>query len=93
MSYVASACGRFAVAHYTVMWCLSHCLDWRKHSLCWSVYPVQEMEAEFLDAASSGNLLEVEKLLTKGCSAYAKNEVKYIHLSVYIQTLSSSMFL
>ena len=46
------------------------------------------MEAEFLDAALSGNLLEVEKLLAKGCSAYAKNEVKYTHLSVYIQTLS-----
>ena len=51
------------------------------------------MEAEFLDAALSGNLLEVEKLLARGCSAYAKNEVKYTHLSVYIQTLSNSIFL
>ena len=50
------------------------------------------MEDEFLDAAESGNLPEVKRLIAKGCSANAKNEVKYTHLSVYIQTLSGSMF-
>ena len=50
------------------------------------------MEDEFLHAAESGDLPKVEELLAKGCSANAKNEVKYTHLSVYIQTLSGSMF-
>ena len=92
MSSVASACGRCTAAHYTVMWCLSHWFDWWKHSLCWSVCSVQEMEDEFLDAADSGDLSKVKELLAKGCSANAKDEVKCTHLSVYIQTLSSSMF-
>jgi len=50
------------------------------------------MEDEFLAAAESGELPKVKKLIAEGCSANAKNEVKYTHLSVYIQTLSSSMF-
>ena len=48
------------------------------------------MEDEFLHAAESGDLPKVEEVLAKGCSANAKNEVKYTHLS--IQTLSGSMF-
>ena len=43
------------------------------------------MEDEFLDAALTGNLLEVIRLIAKGCSANSKNEVKSTHLSVYIQ--------
>ena len=50
------------------------------------------MEDEFLDAAESGDLSEVKMLMAKGCPANAKNEVNSTHLSVYIQTLSSSMF-
>ena len=50
------------------------------------------MEEGFLDAAFRGDLSEVKELLVKGCPAHAKNEVKSTHLSVYIQTLSSSMF-
>ena len=50
------------------------------------------MEGAFLDAASIGELPELKELLRKGCPANAKNEVKSTHLSVYIQTLSSSMF-
>ena len=63
--------------------CLSHWLDWWKHSLCWSVCPVQEMERAFLAAAGSGDLSKVKKLLGKGCAANAKDEVRYTHLSVY----------
>ena len=92
MSSVASACGRCTAAHYTVLWSLCHWLDWWKHSLCWSVCTVQEMEDEFLYAALTGDLLEVKRLIAKGCSASSKNEVKSTHLSVYIHTLSSSMF-
>lgn len=84
MSPVASACGRCTAAHYTVMWCTSHWLDWWKHSLCWYVFPVQEMEDKFLAAALRGDIPEVEQLLAKGCSANTKNKVKYTHLSVYI---------
>ena len=65
------------------MWCLSHWLDRWKHSLFWSVCPVQDMEAEFLHAAESGDLPKVKKLLGKGCPANARNEVRYTHLSVY----------
>ena len=50
------------------------------------------MEDEFLDAAESGDLSEVKRLIAKGCPANAKNKVKSTHLPVYIQTLSSSMF-
>ena len=50
------------------------------------------MEDEFLDATERGDLPEVKELIAKGCLANAKNEVKYTHLSVYIQTLSGSMF-
>ena len=50
------------------------------------------MEGAFLVAALAGDLPELKELLRKGCPANAKNEVKYTHLSVYIQTLSSSMF-
>ena len=92
MSSVASACGRCTAAQYTVLCCLSHWLDWWKHSLCWSVCTVQEMEDEFLYAALTGDLPEVKRLIAKGCSANSKNEVKSTHVSVYIQTLSSSMF-
>ena len=67
------------------------CIEWWKHSLYWSVCTVQEMEDEFLDAAESGNLPEVKWLMAKGCPANTKNEVKSTPLSVYIQTLSSSM--
>ena len=42
------------------------------------------MEDEFLAAAKRGDLPKVKKLIEEGCSAKAKNEVKYTHLSVYI---------
>ena len=61
-------------------------LDWWKHSLCWSVCPVQEMERAVLAvlaATGSGDLSKVKKLLGKGCPANAKDEVRYTHLSVY----------
>ena len=51
------------------------------------------MEDVFLGAAKRGDLPKVKDLLAKGCPANAKNEVKYTHLSVYIQTLSNSIFL
>ena len=50
------------------------------------------MEDEFLSASLRGDLPKVKKLIAKGCPAKAKNKVKYTHLSVYIQTLSSSIF-
>ena len=50
------------------------------------------MEDEVLRAALAGDLPEVKRLMAKGCPANAKNEVNSTHLSVYIQTLSSSMF-
>ena len=50
------------------------------------------MEGAFLAAALAGDLPELKELLRKGCTANAKNEVKSTHLSVYIQTPSSSMF-
>ena len=50
------------------------------------------MEEEFLSASLRGDLPKVKKLIAKGCPVKAKNKVKYTHLSVYIQTLSSSMF-
>ena len=50
------------------------------------------MEGAFLGAALAGDLPGLKELLRKGCSANAKNEVNSAHLSVYIQTLSSSMF-
>ena len=92
MSSVASACGQCTAAHYTVLWCVSHWLDSWKQSLSWSVCTVQEMEDEVLRAALAGDLPEVKRLMAKGCPANAKNEVNSTHLSVYIQTLSSSMF-
>ena len=45
---------------------------------------IQKMEDEFLAAAKRGDLPKVKKLIEEGCSAKAKNEVKYTHLSVYI---------
>ena len=50
------------------------------------------MEGALLGAALAGDLPELKELLLKGCPANAKNEVKATHLSVHIQTLSSSMF-
>ena len=92
VSSVTSACDRCTAAHYTVMWCVSHWLDWCKHSLCWSVCPVQDMEDEFLHAAESGDLPKVEELLAKGCSANSKNEVKYTHLSVSFRHYQAACF-
>ena len=74
------------------MWCLSHWLEWWKHSLCWSVCSVQEMEDEFLSASFRGYLPAVEQLLANGCPVKAKNKVKYTHLSVYIQTCQAACF-
>ena len=50
------------------------------------------MEDKFLSASLRGDLPAVEQLLANGFPVKAKNKVKYTHLSVYIQTLSSSMF-
>ena len=83
------AADALAAAHYTVMWCLSHWLDWWKHSPCWTVCPVQEMERALLAAAKKGDLPKVKKLLGNGCAANARNEVSYTHLSVYTYTLAS----
>ena len=76
----------------TPMWCLSHWLDWWKHSLCWSVCSVQEMEDEFLSASLRGDLPAVEQLLANGIPVIAKNKVKYTHLSVYIQSCQAACF-
>ena len=50
------------------------------------------MEDKFLDAAESGNLPEVKRLIAKGCSANAKNEVKYTHLSVSFRHCQAACF-
>ena len=50
------------------------------------------MESALLGAALAGDLPDLKELLRMGFPANAKNEVKATHLSVYIQTLSSSMF-
>ena len=50
------------------------------------------MEDEFLDAAESGNLPEVKRLIAKGCSANAKNEVKFTHLSVSFRHCQAACF-
>ena len=41
------------------------------------MYPVQGMEADFLDAARAGDLPRVKKLISQGCPVDVKNEVRY----------------
>ena len=36
-------------------------------SLCYCVYPIQEMEKELLDAAKEGDLTKVKELVGQGC--------------------------
>ena len=44
-------------------------------SLCYCVYPIQEMEKELLDAAQVGNLAKVKELVGQGCPVNVKDEV------------------
>ena len=44
-------------------------------SLCYCVYPIQEMEKELLDAAQEGDLIKVKELVGQGCPVNVKDEV------------------
>ena len=46
-------------------------------SHCVAVYPVQEMEADFLGAAYQGDLPRVKDLISQRCPVDAKNKVRY----------------
>ena len=57
-----------------------------KLSLCCCVYPVQEMEEAFLNAALVGDLPRVKDLISQGCPVNAQNEVKTLaHLQSQTQ--------
>ena len=44
-------------------------------SLCYCVYPIQEMEKELRVAAQEGDLTKVKELVGQGCPVNVKNEV------------------
>ena len=44
-------------------------------SLCYCVYPIQEMEKELLDAAKEGDLTKVQEIVGQGCPVHVKDEV------------------
>ena len=46
-----------------------------RQSLCYCVYPIQEMEKELLDAAEEGDLIKVKELVGQGCPVNVKDEV------------------
>ena len=50
------------------------------------MYPVQEMEEAFLEAALVGDLPRVKDLISQGCPVNAQNEVKTLaHLQSQTQ--------
>ena len=44
-------------------------------SLCYCVYPIQEMEKKLRVAAKKGDLNKVKKIAGQGCPVNVKNEV------------------
>ena len=44
-------------------------------SLCYCVYPIQEMEKKLWVAAKKGDLNKVKKIIGQGCPVNVKNEV------------------
>ena len=57
-------------------------------SLCYCVYPIQEMEKELLVAAEEGDLTKVKKIVGQGCPVNVKNEVT-AHAHITIQFWSN----
>ena len=57
-------------------------------SLCYCVYPIQEMEKELRVAAQEGDLTKVKELVGQGCPVNVKNEVTVL-AHITIQFLSN----
>ncbi len=78
----ACACVWCIASLFTVVWCQCHWLLVIGESCHFvAVYPVQEMEEAFLEAALVGDLPRVKDLISQGCPVSAQNKVRtLVHL-------------